>query len=79
MSIIDFFNGKCPSQRDNSSTITNLMQGLPAVTALQQANAEKLEKAKEMLGSNWVLHKESTFVKENTIKRKELDKCLKIS
>lgn len=65
MSIIDFFNGKCPSQRDNTNTITNLMQGLPQVVTLQRANAEKLEKAKEMLGTSWILHK------NNSIKRKE--------
>ena len=71
MSIMNFFKAKCMIADDNSSTITNLMQGLPQVTALQQANAEKLEKAKEMLGSNWLLHKDSTFVKEISIKRKE--------
>ena len=79
MSIMNFFKDKCMIASDNASTITNLMQGLPKVSALQQANTEKLEKAKEMLGSNWLLHKESTFVKENTVKCKELDKCLKIS
>lgn len=72
MNIMNFFKDKCMIADDNASTITNLMQGLPQVVALQQANAEKLEKAKEMLGSNWVLHKESTFVKEDTIKCKEV-------
>ena len=70
----EILNDKCMIADDNASTITNLMQGLPQVATLQQANAEKLEKAKEMLGSNWLLHKESTFVKENTVTRKELDK-----
>lgn len=71
MNIMNFFKDKCMIADDNSSTITNLMQGLPQVAALQQANAEKLEKAKEKLGSNWLLHKNSTFVKDNSIKRKE--------
>ena len=79
MNIMNFFKDKCMIASDNANTITNLMQGLPKVSALQQANAEKLEKAKEKLGSNWILHKNSTFVKENTVKCKELDKCLKIS
>ena len=71
MSIMNFFKDKCMIASDNANTITNLMQGLPQVVALQQANAEKLEKAKEVLGSNWILHKDSTFVKEIPIKRKE--------
>ena len=71
MNIMNFFKDKCMIADDNSATITNLMQGLPQVVALQQANAEKLEKAKEMLGSNWILHKDSTFVKEIPIKCKE--------
>ena len=71
MNIMNFFKAKCMIADDNSSTITNLMQGLPQVLALQQANAEKLEKAKKILGSNWILHKDSTFVKEIPIKRKE--------
>lgn len=77
--IINFFSDKCLVMDDVKHNIAGRMQHLSPITTLQQANAEKLEKAKEMLGSNWILHKESTFVKENTIKRKELDKCLKIS
>ena len=65
MNIMNFFKDKCMIADDNSSTITNLMQGLPQIATLQQANAEKLEKAKKILGSNWILHK------ENSIKRKE--------
>ena len=68
MNIMNFFKDKCMIADDNASTITNLMQGLPQVATLQQANAEKLEKAKEMLGSNWILHK------DNAVTRKELDK-----
>mgnify|MGYP003505202377 CR=1 FL=1 len=70
----NFFKDKDMVADDKKHTITDLMQHLSPIAALQQANAEKLEKAKEILGSNWILHKESTFVKENTIKRKELDK-----
>ena len=70
MNIMNFFKDKCMIADDNANTITNLMQGLPQVATLQQANAEKLEKAKEKLGSNLILHKESTFVKENTVTRK---------
>lgn len=62
---MNFFKDKCMIADDNSSTITNLMQHLPQVVALQQANAEKLEKAKEVLGTSWILHK------DNSIKRKE--------
>lgn len=65
MNIMNFFKDKCMIADDNSSTITNLMQGLSPLATLQQANAEKLEKAKEMLGSSWILHK------DNSIKRKE--------
>ena len=72
--VINFFSDKCLVMEDMKHNITGRMQHLPQVVALQQANAEKLEKAKEMLGSNWLLHKESTFVKENTVTRKELDK-----
>lgn len=69
--LIELATGKCPTIEDMKYDITGKMQHLPPISALQQANAEKLEKAKERLGSNWILHKDSTFVKENTIKRKE--------
>lgn len=65
MNIMNFFKAKCMIASDNANTVTNLMQGLPQVAALQQANAEKLEKAKEMLGSSWILHK------DNAVTRKE--------
>ena len=51
---------------DNANTITNLMQGLPQVAILQQANAEKLEKAKEKLGSNWILHKDNAVTRKGS-------------
>ena len=63
--VINFFSDKCLVMEDMKHNITGRMQHLPQVVALQQANAEKLEKAKEMLGSNWILHK------DNGIKRKE--------
>lgn len=65
MSIMNFFKDKCMIASDNANTITNLMQGLPQVAALQQANAEKLEKAKEMLGVKYILHP------VHSVKRKE--------
>lgn len=65
MNIMNFFKDKCMIASDNANTITNLMQGLPQIATLQQANAEKLEKAKDVLGSKWILHK------ANSIKRKE--------
>ena len=65
MNIMNFFKDKCMIASDNASTITNLMQGLPKVSALQQANTEKLEKAKEMLGSNWILHKDNAVTRKD--------------
>lgn len=64
MNIMNFFKDKCMIADDNSSTITNLMQGLPQVASLQQANAEKLEKAKGVLGSNWILHKDNSVTRK---------------
>ena len=64
--IMNFFKDKCMIADDNSSTITNLMQGLPQVASLQRANAEKLEKAKEMLGVKYILHP------VHSVKRKEV-------
>ena len=64
MNIMNFFKAKCMIADDNSSTITNLMQGLPQIATLQQVNAEKLEKSKEVLGTTWILHR------DNSIKRK---------
>jgi len=61
----NFFKDKDMVADDKEHTITNLMQHLSPIATLQQANAEKLEKAKEMLGSSWILHK------DNAIKRKE--------
>lgn len=66
MNIMNFFKEKCMITSDNANTITNLMQGLSPSQALYQANAEKLEKAKETLGSNWILHK------NNAVTRKEV-------
>ena len=66
MNITNFFKDKCMIADDNTNTITNLMQGLPQVVALQQANAEKLEKAKEMLGVKYILHP------VHSVKRKEV-------
>lgn len=63
-----FFKDKDMVADDKKHTITDLMQHLSPIAALQQANAEKLEKAKEMLGSNWILHK------DNAVTRKGLDK-----
>lgn len=71
MNFLNFFKAKCMVSDDAAHNLTGQMQGLPQVATLQQANAEKLEKAKEILGSNWILHKDSTFVKEIPIKRKE--------
>lgn len=65
MNIMNFFKAKCMVSDDAAHNLTGHMQGLPQVAALQQANAEKLEKAKDMLGSSWILHK------DNSIKRKE--------
>ena len=65
MNIMNFFKDKCMIASDNANTITNLMQGLPKVSALQQANAEKLEKAKGVLGSNWILHKDNSVIRKN--------------
>jgi len=67
MSIMNFFKDKCMIASDNANTITNLMQGLPQVAALQQANAEKLEKAKEMLGSSWILHKDNAVTRKEAV------------
>ena len=54
--VINFFSDKCLVMEDMKHNITGRMQHLPQVVALQQANAEKLEKAKEMLGTSWILH-----------------------
>jgi len=67
MNIMNFFKDKCMIADDNASTITNLMQGLPQVATLQQANAEKLEKAKEKLGSNWLLHKDHAVTRKEAV------------
>lgn len=67
MNIMNFFKDKCMIASDNANTITNLMQGLPQVAALQQANAEKLEKAKEKLGSNWLLHKDNAVTRKEAV------------
>lgn len=67
----NFFKDKDMVADDKKHTITDLMQHLSPIATLQQVNAEKLEKAKEMLGTSWILHKNSTFVKKNTIKYKE--------
>jgi hypothetical protein len=69
--VINFFSDKCLVMDDMKHNITGRMQHLSPIATLQQANAEKLEKAKEILGSNWILHKDSTFVKEIPIKHKE--------
>ncbi len=63
--IINFFSDKCLVMDDMKHNITGRMQNLSPVATLQQANAEKLEKAKEVLGTSWILHK------DNSIKRKE--------
>ena len=63
--VINFFSDKCLVMDDMKHNITGRMQQLPQVATLRQTNAEKLEKAKSLLGSNWILHK------DNSIKRKE--------
>lgn len=63
--MIELATGKCPTIEDVKYDITGKMQHLSPVATLQQANAEKLEKAKEVLGTSWILHK------DNSIKRKE--------
>ena len=65
MNIMNFFKAKCMVSDDQAHNLTGCMQHLPPITTLQQANAEKLAKAKEMLGASWILHK------DNSIKRKE--------
>lgn len=65
MNISKFFKQKDMVADDKKHTITDLMQHLSPIATLQQANAEKLEKAKEILGTSWILHK------DNAIKRKE--------
>ena len=64
--LIELATGKCPTIEDMRYDITGKMQHLSPITTLQQANAEKLEKAKEMLGTSWILHK------VNSVKRKEV-------
>lgn len=71
MSIYNPFKEKNMCMEDAKHNITGFMQHLSPIATLQQANAEKLEKAKKILGSNWILHKDSTFVKEIPIKCKE--------
>ena len=63
--VINFFSDKCLVMEDMKHNITGRMQHLPQVVALQQANAEKLEKAKEMLGVKYILHP------VHSVKRKE--------
>ena len=65
MNIMNFFKAKCMVSDDAAHNLTGFMQHLSPIATLQQANAEKLEKAKEMLGTSWILHK------ANSIKRKE--------
>lgn len=54
--IINFFSDKCLVMEDMKHNITGKMQHLSPIATLQQANAEKLEKAKEKLGTSWILH-----------------------
>lgn len=54
--IINFFSDKCLVMDDTKHNITGRMQHLSPIIALQQANAEKLERAKETLGTSWILH-----------------------
>jgi len=62
---MNFFLGKCPSHSDMKHNITGRMQDLSPIATLQQANAEKLEKAKELLGVKYILHP------VHSVKRKE--------
>ena len=64
MNIYNPFKEENLCMEDSKHNITGHMQHLSTISALQQANAEKLEKVKEMLGTSWVLHK------ANSVKRK---------
>lgn len=63
--VINFFSEKCLVMDDMKHNITGRMQNLSPIAALQQANAEKLEKAKETLGVKYILHP------VHSVKRKE--------
>jgi hypothetical protein len=54
-----------PFMDDMKHNITGRMQDLSPIATLQQANAEKLEKAKELLGVKYILHP------VHSVKRKE--------
>lgn len=56
MNIYNPFKEKNLCMDDMKHNITGRMQDLIPLATLQQANAEKLEKAKELLGIKYILH-----------------------
>ena len=67
MSTYNPFKEKNMCMEDAKHNITGFMQHLSPIATLQQANAEKLEKAKEMLGSNWILHKDNAVTRKEAV------------
>lgn len=67
MNIFNFFKEKCLVHDDAANNVTNRMYALePTVSDLQERNAAKLEKAKEYMGTKYILHP------TNATKRKEV-------
>lgn len=65
MNIYNPFKEKNMCMEDVKHNITGFMQGLSPLEILQQANAEKLERAKEMLGTSWILHKDNAVTRKD--------------
>ena len=65
MNILNFFKAKCMVSDDIAHNITNRITFMPSVQDLQERNAVKLEKAKQYMGTKWILHP------ANATKRKE--------
>ena len=54
--IMNFFKDKCMVMDDIAHNLTNNMYNVPTITELQERNMQKLQKAKEQMGTLYILH-----------------------
>ena len=54
--IINFFKDKCMVMDDIANNLTNDMYDVQTIAELQERNKQKLQKAKEQMGTLYILH-----------------------